>query len=252
MCYTVSLIHGKTINSHNIRHTRIRNYTKAACKLHIDRDLPSPYSVPLYYISMVLKAVNKYEWQANHRDMIYDKMIHYMEKICPKNHQDSLETSLIDWIYLGRFGSFWSIEWCQKSSKPSTRSSIITGPVHLPMPSPWRMSSSLTLGSNYWMTSQVSPSMKSSTSRYFSENRKWHKWRSHSLLQGYRQPRVLPIPHSHIYSTASPAPTSASRKAAGSQSHQKRDLQRSAVLRYVRSSHTNPLSHCARGIQSKT
>jgi hypothetical protein len=49
--------------------------------------------------------------------MIHDEMTHYFEKIRPNYHPDSMEASLIDWIYLGRFVGYRAIEWCQKLQK---------------------------------------------------------------------------------------------------------------------------------------
>lgn len=92
----------------------MRNYIKAAVRLHTDRDLPSPYSgAPVDYITIVLKAVKKFEIQPNRREMIHDEMIHYLESSRLSYDPDSLEASLIDWIYLGRFVGYRSIEWCQ-------------------------------------------------------------------------------------------------------------------------------------------
>jgi hypothetical protein len=116
-CYAVSLIRGETIKRRNIRHATIRNYISAACNLHRDRRLPSPYQAPKDYITIVLKAVKKYEVQVDRRDMIYDEMIHHLEKVRPTYHIDSLGAALIDWIYLGRFCGYRSIEWCQKNQQ---------------------------------------------------------------------------------------------------------------------------------------
>lgn len=85
--------------------------------LHKDRDLPSPRGASIDYISIVLKAVKKFEKQPNRREMIHDEMIHYLESIRTSLDQDSLEAALIDWIYLGRFVGYRSIEWCQTSQR---------------------------------------------------------------------------------------------------------------------------------------
>ena len=60
-CFAVSLVRGETIKGKHIRHGTIRNYVNAACTLHRDRELPSPYGAPHDYISIVLKAVKKFE-----------------------------------------------------------------------------------------------------------------------------------------------------------------------------------------------
>jgi hypothetical protein len=112
-CYAVSLIRGETLQNQHIRYATLRNYIKAAIQLYKDRDQPSPYGAPIDYISIVLKAVQKYEKQPNRRDMIHDEMIHHLASIHSSFHQDSLEAALIDWIYLGRFVGYRSIEWCQ-------------------------------------------------------------------------------------------------------------------------------------------
>jgi hypothetical protein len=116
-CYAVSLIQGETILRRKIRHATIRNYVKAATTLHRDRDLPSPYGAPIDYISLVLNAVKKFEKQPNRRDMIYDEMVHHLDTISSNYEADSLEAALIDWIYLGRFVGYRSIEWCQTTQK---------------------------------------------------------------------------------------------------------------------------------------
>ena len=64
-CYAVSLVRGETLLEKKIKHATIKKYVKAACALHRDRDLPSPYQAPIDYISMVLKAVKKFEQQKN-------------------------------------------------------------------------------------------------------------------------------------------------------------------------------------------
>ena len=46
--------------------------------------------------------------------MIHGKMIHHMEKQRRAHDHDSLEAALLDWIYLGRFVGYRSIEWCQQ------------------------------------------------------------------------------------------------------------------------------------------
>ena len=76
----------------------------------ITAKLPSPYQAPKDYINIVLKAVKKYEDQVDRRDMIYDEMIHHLEKVRSTHHEDSLNSALIDWIYLGRFCGYRSIE----------------------------------------------------------------------------------------------------------------------------------------------
>ncbi|KAL7524868.1 hypothetical protein ACHAXR_000751, partial [Thalassiosira sp. AJA248-18] len=116
-CYAVSLVRGDTLKHKAIRAGTIRGYVKAVCKLHTDRHLPSPYSAPTDYIAIVIKAVKKYEKVKNRRSMIHDEMIHHMEALRQSLHPDSLEAAIIDWIYLGRFVGYRSIEWCQVARK---------------------------------------------------------------------------------------------------------------------------------------
>ena len=52
--FAVSLIRGETIKKKQIKHATINNYVKAAVKLHIDRELPSPYHAKNEYINIVL------------------------------------------------------------------------------------------------------------------------------------------------------------------------------------------------------
>ena len=80
-CFVVSLIRGETIQSRRICHATIQNYVKAVAALHKDRDLPSPYSAPDDYITIVLKAIKKFEKQPDRREMIHDEMIHHIEKM---------------------------------------------------------------------------------------------------------------------------------------------------------------------------
>ena len=87
-----------------------KNYIEAVCKLHKDQDLSSPYSADKEYITLVLKAFKKYEKQPNCLDMIHDKMIHCVEKIWSNCNANSLEASLIDLIYMGRFVGYYSIK----------------------------------------------------------------------------------------------------------------------------------------------
>lgn len=116
-CFAVSLVRGETIQSKRIRYATIRNYVKAAAGLHRDRDLPSPHGAPTNYITIVLNAVQKFEKQPNRREMIHDEMIHHLEAIRSSYAPDSLEAALIDWIYLGRFAGYRSIEWCQTKQR---------------------------------------------------------------------------------------------------------------------------------------
>ena len=116
-CFAVSLIRGETLQGRSIRHATIRNYVNAAAALHRDRNLPSPYSAPTDYISIILKAVKKFEKEPNRRAMIDDEMVHHIEKIRQNYDQDSIESALIDWIYLGRFVGYRSIEWCQTTQQ---------------------------------------------------------------------------------------------------------------------------------------
>ena len=101
----------------SIRHATLRNYVNAVCRLHKSRELPSPYGAQTDYISIVLKAVKKYESVANRREMIHDEMIHYMERVRPSLRIDSSDAAIIDWIFLGRFTGYRGIEWCQETLK---------------------------------------------------------------------------------------------------------------------------------------
>ena len=115
-CYAISLIQGETIRGKPIRHKTICNYVNAAAKLMKEHDkvhLPDPRNAPVDYVDIVLKAVKKYEKQPNRRNMIDDEMVHYMEKTRTNHTPDSLEDAITDWVYLGRFVGYRSIEWCQ-------------------------------------------------------------------------------------------------------------------------------------------
>ena len=114
-CFAVSLVRGETLKGRHIRHATIRNYVAAACALHRDRDLPSPYGAPRDYITIVLRAVQKYEKVKNRREMINDEMIYAMAARASTYKTDSREDALLDWLYLGRFTGYRTIEWCQKT-----------------------------------------------------------------------------------------------------------------------------------------
>ena len=60
-CYAISLTKGETIQGRAIRHATMRNYVKAISSLYTDRDVESPHCADIDYITMVLKAVRKYE-----------------------------------------------------------------------------------------------------------------------------------------------------------------------------------------------
>lgn len=120
-CYVISLTKGETIQGRTIRYATMRNYVKAISILYTDRDVASPYCADVDYITMVLKAVRKYESMKRRRDMIHDEMAHLMEADRPAFNDDSLCAALVDWMYLGRFAGFRSIEWCQKSGTNVTK-----------------------------------------------------------------------------------------------------------------------------------
>ena len=74
----------------------MRNYVKAISSLYTDRNAKSPYCVDVDYITMVLKAVRKYESMKRRRDMIHDKMAHLMEADRPSWDDNSLCAALDD------------------------------------------------------------------------------------------------------------------------------------------------------------
>jgi hypothetical protein len=120
-CFVISLTKGETIQGRSIRYATMRNYVKAISKLYTDRGAESPYCADVDYITLVLKAVKKYERMKHRRDMIHDEMAHLIEAARPSWSNDSLQAAIADWVYLGRFAGFRSIEWCQKSSTRITK-----------------------------------------------------------------------------------------------------------------------------------
>ena len=78
-CFAISLIRGETLLARKVRHRTLRHYVKAACKLHTDREMPSPRSANIDYIKTVLDAVGKYERVPSRREMIHDEMIYDMQ-----------------------------------------------------------------------------------------------------------------------------------------------------------------------------
>ena len=109
-CYVVSLTKGETIQGRNIQHATMRNYVKAISTLYTDQNVESPYCADVDYITMVLKAVRKYERMKRQRTMIHDEMVHLMKADRSSWDTDSLYAALADWVYLGRFDGFRSIE----------------------------------------------------------------------------------------------------------------------------------------------
>ena len=113
-CYAVSLLRGETILCKKVKYITVKKYIKAANRLRLDRDEDSAYHAPIDYISLVTKAIQKYEKQKNRRDAIHDAMYHHMESKRHAYHEDSLEAGLVDWLYLGRFVGYRAAEWCQE------------------------------------------------------------------------------------------------------------------------------------------
>ena len=91
-------------------------YIKAAKLFYSDRGLPDPQAgVRDDLLSPLLKAVKSYEQLTNRKEMIYDNMLAHMLKICRLISPTSLDSSLLDWIILGRFTGARRSEWCQDS-----------------------------------------------------------------------------------------------------------------------------------------
>ena len=88
---------------------------KAAVTLHKDRKLPSPHHAQKDYITIVFKAVKKYEKEYDCHSMIDDEMIHHMESLRSNFPSDSWGAFLVNWVYLGWFVGYRGIEWCQTS-----------------------------------------------------------------------------------------------------------------------------------------
>jgi hypothetical protein len=115
-CFVISLTKGKTIQGRTIQHVTMRNYVKAIPNLYTDWNADSPYYADVDYITLVFRAVCKYKSTRHRRDMIHGKIAHLMEATQMSWSKDFLEMVLTDWVYLGRFVGFCSIEWCLKSS----------------------------------------------------------------------------------------------------------------------------------------
>ena len=115
-CYTVHLIQGNTINHTRIKHNTLRGYLSAAVSVHNNRTLPDPRDPTLLkedLITPLLQAVKSYESVKNRKEMIYDSMLAHMLKAARLQHSHSLESSILDWILLGRFTGARRSEWCQ-------------------------------------------------------------------------------------------------------------------------------------------
>ena len=110
-CFVISLTKGKTIQECTIRHVTMWNYVKAISNLYINQNAEAPYCSDVDYSTLVLRAVRKYESMKHGRSMIHDKMAHLMEAARTSWSDDLLEAALTDWVYLGWFAGFRSIEW---------------------------------------------------------------------------------------------------------------------------------------------
>lgn len=115
-CYTVHLIQGNTIKSIRIKHATLRGYLSAAIGLHSNRNLPDPTD-PIFVkedlVTPLLQAVKSYESVKNRKETIYDSMLANMLKLVRLQQPHSLESSILDWILLGRFTGARRSEWCQ-------------------------------------------------------------------------------------------------------------------------------------------
>ena len=120
-CFVISLIEGETIQGRKLQHAAVQNYVKSIYTLYTDRHVEPPYCADVNYITMVLQVVHKYKSIKHQHDMAHHKMAHLMEAARPSCNKDSLEAALTNWMYLGRFTGFSSIEWCQKSSTRITQ-----------------------------------------------------------------------------------------------------------------------------------
>ena len=114
-CYAISLIHGETIKNIRIRYATLKGYLARAVECWTDRNKASPRLAETDYIHLLLEAVRKYEKVPNRREMITDSMFANMIDLY-KQYQltapDSLVVALFEWVSLGRYTGFRSIEWC--------------------------------------------------------------------------------------------------------------------------------------------
>ncbi len=115
-CYTVHLIQGNTIKSTRVKHNTLRGYLSVAIDLHRARNLPDPTDSTLLredLVTPLLQAVKSYESVKNRKEMIYDSMLANMLKLVKLQPSHSLQSSILDWILLGRFTGARRSEWCQ-------------------------------------------------------------------------------------------------------------------------------------------
>lgn len=132
-CYAISLIQGQTIHGGEVRHATLRGYINAVRDLHQDRKLPDPLSVEKDLVSPLLSAVQRYEAVPNRREMIHAKMMSHMLHTAKGQHEDSLESALLDWIILGRYAGFRQSEWCQTSQRIAMTEPSLALPVPEPL-----------------------------------------------------------------------------------------------------------------------
>eukprot|EP00574_Skeletonema_japonicum_P010876 CAMPEP_0201722480 /NCGR_PEP_ID=MMETSP0593-20130828/6852_1 /ASSEMBLY_ACC=CAM_ASM_000672 /TAXON_ID=267983 /ORGANISM="Skeletonema japonicum, Strain CCMP2506" /LENGTH=373 /DNA_ID=CAMNT_0048213445 /DNA_START=70 /DNA_END=1188 /DNA_ORIENTATION=- len=116
-CFVLHLLQGNTINSSFIKSATIVGYVGAVNALHAQRDLPKPTTAcgAADLVQPLLTSLRSYESVPNRREMIYDNMFQLMLKTSRLSSPDSLDTTILDWIILGRVTGARKSEWCQDS-----------------------------------------------------------------------------------------------------------------------------------------
>jgi len=77
----------------------------------------NPRNSPIDYVTILLKAVHKYEKVARRREMIYDDMFHDMLAHAKLRDPDGREAAILDWLILSRYTGFRAAEYCQTSTR---------------------------------------------------------------------------------------------------------------------------------------
>ncbi len=171
-------------------------YIKAAKQFYSDRGLPDPQAgVRDDLLSPLLKAVKSYEQLTNRKEMIYDNMLAHMLKICRLTSPTSLDSSLLDWIILGRFTGARRSEWCQDSQSVEMTTPTLSHPI--PEPKAFILSDFEFFDSSQQRLYDIFAPNFSSSVDYFRLRWRFQKNRDNgqkiSFKRDYSHPEVCPV-----------------------------------------------------------
>ena len=124
---------GNTIKSIRIKYATLLKYVNAAKLFYTDRGYHNPQAaIREDLVKPLLQAVKQYESITNRKEMIYDNMLAHMLATCRSCHPTSLDSSILDWIILGRVTGARRSEWCQDSQSVEMTSPTLSHPIPEP------------------------------------------------------------------------------------------------------------------------